>query len=198
MNDCSRSARVRLSFSAGNGSLYDFSTAFHYIIECWPMPNNLFEWNAEGLQVGLFGSMQKSANEYSSVKSASAQLYSIAGRWMQQRNWQDCILLNQYGNVCETSIANIFWIKDKNIHTPSLKQGCVAGVMRAWLMEQEEVIETDCQPDRLMEADEVFITNAIKGIQWVKTIGEINFNSLFTRMLYDKHIVPLRERQQLL
>jgi branched-chain amino acid aminotransferase len=87
----------------------------------------------------------------------------------------DAIILNQEGNVCDSTISNIFLIKDKRIFTPSLQQGCVAGTMRAFLIEtlqllDYEIVETAVSIDMLTSADEVFLTNAIYNIRWVKSI----------------------------
>jgi branched-chain amino acid aminotransferase len=63
--------------------------------------------------------------------------------------------------------------RQQNLYTP-LNEGCVAGVMRKKILElvarnsdhgmQEAVLTQEI----LLQADEVFLTNAIAGIRWVK------------------------------
>jgi len=73
----------------------------------------------------------------------------------------DAILLNNNGEICETSSANIFWLKNEALYTPSLACGILEGsirsaIIRLWngkLYEVEEKLET------LATADAVFITN---------------------------------------
>ena len=58
------------------------------------------------------------------------------------------------------------------LYTPHLEDGCVGGTMRMQVinsaLENEiKVYETSLTPQNLLAADEIFLTNAIKGIQWV-------------------------------
>jgi branched-chain amino acid aminotransferase len=40
-------------------------------------------------------------------------------------------------------------------------------------------------------ADEIFLTNAISGILWVRQVGEKNYNNTLTTKIYRQHIEPL-------
>jgi branched-chain amino acid aminotransferase len=64
-------------------------------------------------------------------------------------------------------------VKGRNIYTPSLDDGCLDGVMRSKIIgialnlnyivfEDAHINETN-----LLDADELFLTNAINGIKWV-------------------------------
>ena len=48
----------------------------------------------------------------------------------KKQKWNDAALLNTQGGICDTTIANIFLIKDERVYTPALEEGCIAGVMR--------------------------------------------------------------------
>ena len=63
------------------------------------------------------------------------------------------------------------------IFTPALTDGPVAGVFRQHLMQQLPVTESSASIDDLLNADEVFLTNAIRGIRWVQCIGSKNYGS---------------------
>lgn len=191
-NGCSHSARVRLSFSNGNGGLLNKENQLNYLIEAWPLPAASYTFNEQGLITGIFQAIKKSCDEYANIKSASALTYSIATRFAQQQKWDDCLILNQYGHICETSIANIFWTKGEKVFTPPLEEGCVAGVMRAYLTDEiNTVTEVPCTLKDLSEADEVFLTNAIKGINWVKNIDHHVYSGSFIRKLFEKHVARL-------
>jgi branched-chain amino acid aminotransferase len=84
----------------------------------------------------------------------------------------DCLVLNACERVADSSIANLFYCRDGKLHTPPLTEGCVAGVMRRFLLEilPEEgfdILEVPTQPGDLISADEVFLTNAIRRIRRV-------------------------------
>jgi branched-chain amino acid aminotransferase len=100
------------------------------------------------------------------------------------------LVLNQHERICDATIANIFWVKDEKIFTPSLGEGCVAGVMRKKILElptpnsgflvQESVLTEDI----LLQADEVFLTNAVTGIRWVKECPGKIYNNTISRKLF--------------
>jgi branched-chain amino acid aminotransferase len=171
-NECERSARIRLSVSRGNGGLYDCDNKFSYLIECWPLEQK--DINENGLIVGIFPDARKSIDVFSNLKSANYLSYVMAAIWAKENKLNDALVLNQHDRICDSTIANVFWIKDNNIFTPPLNEGCVAGVMRKKILELAIlnsdflIQETVLSQEILLQADEVFLTNAIAGIRWVK------------------------------
>jgi branched-chain amino acid aminotransferase len=171
-NECERSARIRFSVSRGNGGLYDCDNKFSYLIECWPLKQR--DLNENDLVIDVFPDARKSIDVFSNLKSANYLPYVMAAIWAKENKLNDALILNQHDRICDSTIANIFWIKDNNIFTPPLSEGCVAGVMRKKILElatldpdylvQESVLTQEI----LHQADEVFLTNAIGGIRWVK------------------------------
>ena len=171
-NECEKSARIRLSVSRGNGWLYDCDNKFSYLIECWPLEQKGF--NENGLIIDVFPDARKSIDVFSNLKSANYLPYVMAAIWAKENKLNDALILNQYDRICDSTIANIFWVKDNNIFTPPLNEGCVAGVMRKKILElgsgnsdylvQESVLTQEI----LLQADEVFLTNAIACVRWVK------------------------------
>lgn len=191
-NGCSYAARVRLSFSHGNGGLFDGDNQLQYIIEAWPLEPANNSFNENGLVTGYFRDIKKSCDSYANIKSSSAMLYAIAANYCKQQKWNDCIILNQRENVCESIIANLFWIKDGQIYTPPLTEGCVEGIMRSYLIDQiKTVTETPCRTEDLLQADEVFLTNAIRGIRWMRSIDDVNYDGATAKKLHQQYIQPL-------
>ncbi|HJY22972.1 MAG TPA: aminotransferase class IV, partial [Hanamia sp.] len=99
------------------------------------------------------------------------------------------IILNNYGRVCESAIANIFIIKDENIFTPPLAEGCVAGIMRRWILERFSlkgyvVTQKNLSIEDILHADEFFLTNSIRPIRWVKSFHEKNYENEKVREIY--------------
>ena len=98
-------------------------------------------------------------------------LNTLAGIYMQENEVDNCILLNERKGVVEAINGNIFVVKGTAIKTPALTEGCIKGVIRKKLIEIIEkhpeytIEETEISPFEIQKADEVFITNAIVGIQ---------------------------------
>ncbi len=82
----------------------------------------------------------------------------------------EVVLLNEEGQVASASRANIFWRRGGQIFTPAHEAGCRCGVIRAFVLQQQKV-EPGCFPLRnLLEADEIFLTNSMKGIVSVNEV----------------------------
>ena len=183
-NKLEKLCRVRLQVFAGGGGLYSaVSTQPGYLVECFSLEESTLWLNENGLVAGIATSLAKSADALSNLKTCNALIYAIAARQAKAHKWNDALVTNTAGNIIESTIANIFWIKDGIIYTPPLSEGCVAGVMRRYLMDKTTVIEKPLTTVGLATADEVLLTNAIKGIRWVSEIGATRYACAQTKAL---------------
>lgn len=95
-------------------------------------------------------------------KSHSALNYVLSKIEAQENNFFDNILINDQQIICETSSANIFWIKNNIIYTPSDECKIVQGCVRESILKLPnlKVVKTNSQLTEILNSDEVFITNA--------------------------------------
>ncbi|WP_300596607.1 aminotransferase class IV [Niabella sp.] len=183
-NQCTTGARVRLSFSNGNGGLFDPSQV-HYLIEAHPFTAPV---SGEGLKLGIYDELQKEAHGFSSLKLASGFIYSRAAQFCIRQGWDDCVIQNTKHQVIETAISNLFWIKNGNLFTPPVTDGCVEGVFRSYLLATEPgITERSCTLEQLKEADELFLTNALRGIRKVAEFNGKTYASDQTAILLSRH-----------
>lgn len=108
-------------------------------------------------------------NEYSplcGVKSLNYLDNILARMEAAGRGADDAVLLNTKGRVAETSVANLFIVKDGIIHTPPLAEGALPGTMRADVLNNTQSCETPLSVSDILAADEVFLTNSL-GIRGV-------------------------------
>lgn len=196
-NHCSGLARVRVSVSRGEGGVYEQEKDHpHYLIESWPADPSVNVFNPEGLTAGIYPHARKSIDAFSGLKSANYLPYTMAARFARQQQWDDCLLLNVHENIADSTIANIFMVKDGRFFTPSAGQGAVDGVMRRFLIERIrnagwQLEETVITPGQLGEADELFLTNAMYGLRWVSRLDNKPFTSQLGREVYQKIIQPV-------
>jgi branched-chain amino acid aminotransferase len=181
-------ARVRLSVSSGNGALDD-SEELQYVIECWPLDLSMNALNENGLVIGIYPEIRKSCDQFSNLKSSSALIYSVAARHAKKQRWDDALVLNTNGNIADSTIANVFIIKDGHIITPPSEEGCVKGVMRRFLIERFReagyvLREEPISPKNILAADELFLTNSIRGIRWVKELDKKVFTNEMILSIY--------------
>ncbi len=172
-NGCTGLARVRLSVSRGSGGLYDGDDKLQYLIECWPLPATTNQLNENGLIIDVFPDGRKICDRFSQLKSANFLPYVMAVQFAKENKLNDCLVLNQHERIADSTIANVFIVKENKFLTPALSEGAVAGVMRRFLLEKLQdagykIQETSLATDDILHADEVFFTNAINGIRWVK------------------------------
>lgn len=193
-NGHSKAARVRLTFFRGNGGLYDPENHFpNYIIQSWGLENTMAGLNENGLVTDIFPDAQKACDRYANVKSNNYLSYAMAALWAKEQKLNDAIILNSFGRVADSTIANLFIVKDGIIKTPALTEGCVAGVMRRYLLGclKKEGIpfeETQISVEDVLQASELFLTNAIRGIVWVRQLRENTYQNKVASLLHKKFI----------
>ena len=192
-NDCSNAARVRLSVFRGNGGLYDEGRGLQYLIECWDLPATHDQLNSNGLVIGIYPSARKSTDIFSNLKSANFLPYSMAAIYAKDQKLNDCLLLNTADRICDSTIANIFTIRNGILQTPPLSEGCVNGVMRRFILEtfdkhdsELKVKEEVLTVEDLAAAEEVFLSNAIRGISWVQSFRDSRYTNLKTTAIFDR------------
>ncbi len=116
----------------------------------------------------------------SSVKLLERDAYQMASTEITAAKTDDGFLLNRHGNIIETTICNIFAIKDNVLYTPDVMGYGVDGVMKNTIKafcERTgiECVETDITLDFLLACEHVFLCNAVRGILNVSKINEHKF-----------------------
>jgi branched-chain amino acid aminotransferase len=182
-------SRIRLSVFRGDGGLFDAKNYLpNYIIQSWPLPENNGEFNSNGLVLGVYEEAKKSCDILSNIKHNNYLPYILAALKAKHEKWNDAIVLNNYDRICDTTIANIFLIKDEIIYTPSLKEGCIAGIMRKKIIkdlaDNWQVIENEITVADLKNADEVFLTNSIYNMRWVQRIDNTSYSNHLSQKIF--------------
>jgi len=186
------SARIRLTVFRGDGGLFDLSDLTpHYLIESSTLPGNTFQ--EDGLSIDLFPGGEKSCDRFSNLKSNNYLLPVMAALHARSHGLQECLILNGQGRICESATSNVFLVTGREILTPPLEDGCVAGVMRRWLLERLELPgyrlrEKSLVPADLDGADELFLTNAITCLRWVKTFRQKKYVNTLARQIYERAV----------
>ena len=142
--------------------------------------NNLFKLNKNALALGLFRDQLKPKGELSNCKTISALQSVMCSIDARKKEKDDCLMFNSENNIIESSNSNVFYVKDKVIYTPKLLGGCVDGTMRKCILNLKNldfnIIETEVKIEDILNADEVFLSNAISGIRWVSSIEDSKFS----------------------
>lgn len=95
----------------------------------------------------------------------------LAKREVELASFDDGIMLDQLGNVVESTSANIFILEDGKLITPPIEQCGVAGVMREFIMHKlapkigVDVVEQSISLQRFYASDACGLTNAVQGLR---------------------------------
>lgn len=193
-----KSARIRLTVTRGEGGVYDEQNQFPYLlIQSWPLSPTVQQLNENGLVIDVYKEARKVTDRFSSIKSNSYLPYVMGALWAKEQQLNDAILLNPFDRVADATIANVFIVKDGKLKTPSLTEGPVNGVMRRQLLQllhQEHipVEEGMITIEELTEAAELFLTNAIHGIRWVKQLGNHQYSNVLTQQLHRQLMLSMQ------
>lgn len=87
----------------------------------------------------------------------------------------EAILANLQGNLCEGTGSNIFLVKDGEVVTPPLDDGCLAGVTRGLVLDWFDVRERSVPVSALESADEIFLTSCTRDVHPVQWVAEHQF-----------------------
>jgi branched-chain amino acid aminotransferase len=184
--------RLRLTVYRDAEGLYTPSqNKTGWCLELQPWEEFGYSLNPKGLIMDIFTELQKPKGYLSNIKTCNSLIYVMAGLYKTQHKLDDVFILNQDGFLCEASSSNVFVWYQKHLYTPALSEGCVEGVMRQVVIKlckenNIPVTEAQINPDILYEADEVFLTNASRGIQSVMGFGVRRYFNEVSKMLIEE------------
>jgi branched-chain amino acid aminotransferase len=184
-NSASVNARVRLNIFREDGPvLLPVSNKPAFIIESGAYP----EENLTPLRLTIYKAEMKSTGVLSNLKTNNYLLNTLAIQFAKDNGFDDAIILNSRGNICEASSSNLFMVQKGVLFTPALTQGCVAGTKRRELLEilpslGFQVEETIITKDMIFEMEEIFLTNAIRPVRPVICIDNTYYSRELTGMI---------------
>jgi branched-subunit amino acid aminotransferase/4-amino-4-deoxychorismate lyase len=202
-NGVDQEGKARINFYRNEGGLYAPETnSSSVIIDVMPyQAKSGYELNNKGIKVDLYQKIKKPCNALSSIKSCNSLLYVLAGKYKTDNELEECVIINDRHNVCEFTSSNLFIVINGVLYTPAITEGCIQGVMRKVILDLAAkariyVYETELKPNDLIRADEIFLTNAVQGIQWVGAYKAKRYFNKVSKTLIDalnQHVILERE-----
>jgi len=154
-------ARVRIAMTAGAGELHDPGRGMDALL--WITASaSLPPPAAVSLATAAFARNERSP--LAGLKCASYAENVLALAQARRAGADEPLFFNTRSELCEAATANVFLVKDGVIFTPPLESGCLPGTMRQRVMARAAVTECVLTERDVVEADEVFLTSAIRGV----------------------------------
>jgi len=188
-----KTVRVRLTVFRKNGGLYTPDTnTISFLIEVKVLPTPFYTIKEAAYEVGLFKDFYVNPDMLSTLKTNNKILNVVGSIFAKENKYQNCLLLNTNKSVVEALNGNLFLVKENVIKTPPISDGCLNGIIREKLVailakiEDYTLIEESISPFELQKADELFITNAVIGIQPITKYRKKDFGNKVSKKLLGK------------
>jgi branched-chain amino acid aminotransferase len=105
-----------------------------------------------------------SSSPLAGVKSCNYLENLLAVDEAKKRGFDEAVRVNERAEVTSGCMSNLFWWKNSQLYTPSLKTGCLPGTTREYILENSDCREVEAGIDELDSAQAIFLTSAGIGI----------------------------------
>lgn len=139
------------------------------------------EPNPIKFNVGIYKKFKIQLSPISRFKCLAATPYVFAGKFCQEKSFEDTLLLGKHNKIVECLYSNIYWIKEGKVYTPSINSGCVEGIMRKQIQRYCHVHSISFEEglyslEELKNAEVVFCSN-VSGISYFAHIEETTYTT---------------------
>lgn len=176
----------------------------HLAIAVWEWPNYFSaEARMKGLRLQL-SRWKRPSPETIPCKSKAAGLYMIctlSKHQAEKDGYQDALMLDWRGHVAEATGANVFFLKDGVLHTPT--PDCfLDGITRRTVISLArrrglEIVERTILPAELSDFDECFLTGTAVEVTPVREIDDYRFKpGQITETLMNDYSAEVRPSQR--
>ena len=193
------SYRARISVYRKPGGYYlPTNNDVEFIVTASPLTEPLYSYTEGKYEVDLFRDFYVTKQLLSTLKSTNKMVQITGSVFAHENALENCLLLNDEKNVVEALQGNLFMLTGNKLVTPPVADGCLNGIMRKQVLEIAkkiegiEVSEASISPFDLQKADELFITNVIKGIQPVTKYRKKEFISVLSSDLIKRLNAKIR------
>ena len=190
INELSDSSRARITVYRNDGGYYlPKNNNVSFLIHCVALESASYLIEQKEYEVDLYKDFYITKHLLSSIKTTNKIINITGSIYANENGLDNCLLLNDSKNVVEALQGNIFMLLGNRLITPPVSEGCLNGVMRKQILglakkiDELEVVEEAISPFELQKADELFITNVIKGIQPITKYRKKTFTTKLANQL---------------
>jgi len=193
-----KGARIRITIYRDGYGLYTPETnQTNYLIETWALDQANYPINKQGLTINVYSEIKKASNNNTFYKSLDSRVSVLASLNKKEHNLDENLICNTENEIIESISSNVFFVKNNSIYTSSQISGCVNGIMREKLIEIiphlgfELIEDAHIKIEHISQFDEIFLSNAIQGIQWVGAYNTKRFDNKTAKLIHKKLITSI-------
>ena len=137
------------------------------------------------MKLGMIPNGRHAASEFAGAKILSWSENLTRYERAREQGLDEVVLLNERGEVCECTSANLFAVHGSRVLTPPLSSGCLPGVTRAVLLDELtfpdlKIEERVLLPPDLESADEVFLASTTRELLPVVSVEGLRIRASHT------------------
>ena len=169
-----------------------FNSSVHTIISSRPFQEFIFPYSESGLLVKFSGIKKYAGNKLNRFLFFNQRLWQASIAELSDKQFQQVVILNDQGFVCESAFSNIFIVAGDELITPSLQSGCHENTLRSVVLQASEktglrISERNfISKEMLLTADEVFIASEETGLKWIMGIETIRYIHYYSKEINEE------------
>ncbi len=171
-------AYIRMTLSRGqasHGLIPHHPCNPTFVIHAKPLTPYPPAWHTTGLSLKTSSFRRSDTCPISGHKTLNFMTNYLVKKEAIDHGYHDAIILNTNNQVAECAVSNVFIVEKNAVITPSLKTNILPGITRKIILRlcKESGIrasEEAFEMERVLAAEEVFITNSLMEVMPVSTI----------------------------
>lgn len=162
---------VRLRMEIQKNRMHEYMpdiSALKWNITLKPLEQTKYTLNEKSLKLCLYTKHKKMIDDFANLKHTDRKIYELASDFANANSYNEALVFNTNEFLADATIYNVFIVKDGVIYTPPLADAPVSGIVRRLLLDRLanlKIVEKNISVFDVYNADEIFLTNAIRGIQ---------------------------------
>ncbi|ACA86264.1 aminodeoxychorismate lyase [Shewanella woodyi] len=165
----------------GRGYAAPDACGINEVLSLYELPQHYAHWQSEGVSLSLSEVKLAKQPRLAGIKHLNRLEQVLIKSTALPSSFDDWLVLDSDSQVVESSMANLFFVKNKTVFTPAISHSGVAGVMREQLI--FALVESGYHIDikqisyaDINKFDHCFMTNSLFGLVDVNRIGTINYS----------------------
>jgi len=165
-------AYIRLTVSRGRGAPGPDPASCGdptVVVVVKPFPPPPDRWLTEGIAAETSSIRRNSSSPLTRVKSLNYMECILAKQAAKAHGADEALFLDTEGNLAEATAWNLFFVEEGCLLTPQESGPILPGITRGIVLDLAKEADIPCEEgayplDRLMAADEAFLTNSLYGV----------------------------------